>query len=548
MRLQGRCAWGLAAIFVLAACGGGDGGEPDAAAPDDAAGFDATRPEDASGIDASSGGRPWDGRDYEPPTPTTPCGEAGWCYAPEVCIDGECQPCVRSGSARRAAECCSGSLDPLTGECTGDTLSCRDDADCGWRPGSSCRGGVCRFPPPGEPCPDGVCALGECIDGMCPECALGGSIVSFAHECCSGSGNPTPAGTVRCDDYSPVGRGCVVGVQCANGACGYQGGGSLECLRSRPGDTCRAAAGERALSCDDYEHPGCCASSGACFETFACVSGACAGGTCGCIRTYPRSMAACLSDDECCSGRCERGICACTPAGEPAVAPEYFEDEEENPLDIGESIVCCSGRVDGALCAPGNGRCVSDAECLSGSCDPGDEDGRICDCSTEGAACAHRDDCCAVPGVRLTCEGGVCSCLRRCDGRSCGPDGCGGTCGTCATGTMCDETTGACRAICTPSCAGRECGSNGCGGTCGRCIGGGSDCSDGSCVEVCRVTGSSCDGDPPCCDPGARCQASALASCSNRCCRSAGRACASDDQCCSNDCAGGVCSGYWCGT
>lgn len=57
-----------------------------------------------------------------------------------------------------------------------------------------------------------------------------------------------------------------------------------------------------------------------------------------------------------------------------------------------------------------------------------------------------------------------------CAGRSCGDDGCGGSCGTCAEGLTC--TAGACVA-CTPSCEGKSCGDDGCGGSCGACRDGG---------------------------------------------------------------------------
>lgn len=58
------------------------------------------------------------------------------------------------------------------------------------------------------------------------------------------------------------------------------------------------------------------------------------------------------------------------------------------------------------------------------------------------------------------------SCTPRCSGKVCGPDGCGGSCGSCASGTACD---GSGRCVCVPRCEGKVCGSDGCGGTCGSC-------------------------------------------------------------------------------
>jgi hypothetical protein len=53
-----------------------------------------------------------------------------------------------------------------------------------------------------------------------------------------------------------------------------------------------------------------------------------------------------------------------------------------------------------------------------------------------------------------------------CLGRTCGDDGCGGSCGTCANGTTC-SADGSCVGACVPSCTGKACGeSDGCGGVC----------------------------------------------------------------------------------
>ncbi len=125
-------------------------------------------------------------------------------------------------------------------------------------------------------------------------------------------------------------------------------------------------------------------------------------------------------------------------------------------------------------------------------------------------------------------------CVPDCDGRSCGDDGCDGTCGTCGDGRVCggggsclceggavtcgdacvdlrtDEANcgtceNACTAgemcfagecttdtVCTPDCTGRTCGSDGCDGVCGDCG------ADNVCVEggVCECSGDavSCDG------------------------------------------------------
>ncbi len=96
----------------------------------------------------------------------------------------------------------------------------------------------------------------------------------------------------------------------------------------------------------------------------------------------------------------------------------------------------------------------------------------------------QRDDTwCAQPGQKVQ-PGGYCECVAMdqryveasglceactpsCAGKTCGADGCGGSCGDCEAGARCGAQ-GACVA-CTPSCEGKTCGDDGCGGSCGVC-------------------------------------------------------------------------------
>lgn len=59
------------------------------------------------------------------------------------------------------------------------------------------------------------------------------------------------------------------------------------------------------------------------------------------------------------------------------------------------------------------------------------------------------------------------ACEPSCEGRACGDDGCGGSCGACEDGLSCSH--GQCIAGCVPNCAGLTCGDDGCGGSCGTC-------------------------------------------------------------------------------
>lgn len=91
------------------------------------------------------------------------------------------------------------------------------------------------------------------------------------------------------------------------------------------------------------------------------------------------------------------------------------------------------------------------------------------------------------------------NCGPKCEGKFCGDDGCGGSCGACANGTQC--FSGRCQAVpCTPNCKSRSCGDDGCGGICGVCKNKQvCDVLEGSCVPVkscsnfapqCQGTGS----------------------------------------------------------
>jgi hypothetical protein len=82
----------------------------------------------------------------------------------------------------------------------------------------------------------------------------------------------------------------------------------------------------------------------------------------------------------------------------------------------------CSGTTSGPSC--------------KGMCDAGDMGGCYCD-----GECTANKDCC--PDYEKECGGGG-TCVPKCDGKQCGPDGCQGTCGSCPTGSICNAAAGTC--------------------------------------------------------------------------------------------------------
>ena len=138
---------------------------------------------------------------------------------------------------------------------------------------------------------------------------------------------------------------------------------------------------------------------------------------------------ACTGEGDCCKdygtvcNKCGDGQC---------VAPET---ETSCPAD-------CKGGA--AQC--GNGKCEGDEKtsCPSDCGDPVGtckdkcgkfEAGGSCQCDDQ---CAQYGDCC--PDYKELCDGGTGPCEKSCEGKQCGDDNCGGSCGTCTGGAVCDAT------------------------------------------------------------------------------------------------------------
>ncbi|OIP37125.1 MAG: hypothetical protein AUK47_14015 [Deltaproteobacteria bacterium CG2_30_63_29] len=110
------------------------------------------------------------------------------------------------------------------------------------------------------------------------------------------------------------------------------------------------------------------------------------------------------------------------------------------------------------------------------------------------------------------CVQGQC-CAPRCTGMQCGDDGCGGSCGTCFDRAGRPEP-GLCidGYCCEPSCQGKDCGGDGCGGTCGECTAPQECSTAGLCEAPCVPSCEGCCGDDGCggdctgsCDVAERC-------------------------------------------
>jgi hypothetical protein len=322
-----------------------------------------------------------------------------------------------------------------------------------------------------------VCAPGGLSWNFIASCPGGQSC--FAGACCSPLCGDHDCGPDGCGGSCGT---CSVGFSCQQGFCECKG----SCTGKQCGDDgCGNACGE----CDDGEacvndkcvcQPDCggaeCGPNGCGGSCGTCGGGeACVEGTCECVPDCQGKV--CGSDG--CGSSC--GTCAagktCTNEGAcvtPAVCGntkcEAGETEASCPADC--TVPKCSPNQCGGV---GTGGCYCDNSCKS-----------------SGDCCANVCDVC----TSLThCEA---PCVPQCAGKSCGADGCGGTCGSCPVGQSC-KANGTCGA-CTPSCSGKVCGDNGCGGSCGSCPSG-EVCSAGACTTAldCQaICATQCVGDLLC--------------------------------------------------
>jgi hypothetical protein len=276
----------------------------------------------------------------------------------------------------------------------------------------------------------------ECVGKICPEGSGDGCVQQALYGACSEQWN-------MCQDCTPE----CVGKQCGANGCGGT------CGECPPGFTC-----------DNW---GSCLCQPQC-EGKECGNDGC-GGSCG----------SCTSGDVCNAN----GFCVCNPK---------CENKQCGPNGCGGNCGTCPS---GSQCTPG-GKCKPGGpnQCGNGICQvPLGEDCNSCpqDCDCTGSCCDEHDfPGCDDPDVMMcVCEmdpyccdamwdglcveeawqcGGCGGCQPACFNKECGPDNCGGSCGSCPFGSSCNSG-GICEQTCKPDCEDKECGSDGCGGSCGLC-------------------------------------------------------------------------------
>jgi len=392
--------------------------------------------------------------------------------------------------------------------------TCQPECD-GKECGSDGCGDVCGLCPPDFVCNDGTCepfCIPSCQGKMCGD------------DGCQGVCGVCAADEVCWQGQCMVPPTCESMMNCASG-CWFMGDSCYDSCTQGADQSAPYYAQFKEIwicvtdVCAPASNPGCFKSAmmGPCYQQYlACVScqPSCDGAQCG-PDGCGGICGVCPANHECVDGICE-------PVCLPDCVSENGEMKECGPngcggqcgvckpgyeCENGKCLYICKPQCVGKECGPDGcgdscgfcaptfectdfGQCVPAAICGDGICEI--EDGEDCGncpgdcgncsngceptpfpgcggCKCEECVCALDGYCCQVAWddicVQECHECGGC-CEPNCQGKECGPDGCGGTCGTCPPNHECGGW-GQCEPVCIPDCDGKECGPDECGGTCG---------------------------------------------------------------------------------
>jgi hypothetical protein len=436
-----------------------------------------------------------------------------------------------------------------SGECTANGKACSQNSDCC---SENCFNFICADSvsfcgnTTCQPAASGCCAVEACCQPPANQCNPAG-------ECCAPNCTGTECGPDGCGGDGTCGS-CPIGTEC-------NGLGQCVC----DGDSCPNGCCDINDVCQPGTSPRACGGDGltclVCAVQEGCISGDCVEGACagtcsqnedcpnlqGCVcnraqgACCTRSCAGLVCGPDGCGGTCgsgcpdgtvcseDGGACLCTAESCPNGC---CSNGEGNPG------VCGNRCPDGTVCSATGGCVCTPQSCPDGCCD----DAETCQLGNTPQTCGTGGAQCASCGAGEGCLNQQCvPCTPNCDtlGHSCGPDGCGGSCGTCEFDQVCVDGICVCNATgcpngccefgpgnpgscltpsndfcgiggvacepcgegltcvngfceCVPDCTGRICGTDGCGGTCGN------DCPRG---QICYADGQ-CHCDSESCPNG----------------------------------------------
>jgi hypothetical protein len=317
--------------------------------------------------------------------------------------------------------------------------------------------------------------------------------------------------------------------------------------RQREGGKRRKTRKKRGGDNGGGQPPLACEGAGDCPDE-VCQTKSCQNGQCAYAAVVDGASPNPLCATHCCEGVCcAAGATACNPVG-LCCAPNCA-NRECGPDGCGGGGTC-GACPPGATCNPQSGQCRS--SCGPQTCPTGCCQGGECEDGDSGQACGTGGAPCVKCGAGSRCQNQHCTCEPDCDNRDCGPDGCGGSCGTCATGQVCDADDGEC--LCTA----RSCPT----GCCTIGSGKPGECRPGNTLAACGTSGEeceTCDADDEVCRGGRCVECADL--CPNGCCAADGSCqpgdtiqacgaggkaclqCTSQEQCANGECVPSTCAG-----
>ncbi len=450
----------------------------------------------------------------------TGCGQELSCGKGTVVKDGACVPDPKALSCGAGTVLNGGTCLPAPDDASGDaiepgdTTAPSDAIDPGDSDATTPEGGsettddtvACVPYCVGRDCGDNGCggSCGECKGDAAPYCdkVAGKCSAMCVPDCIGRNCGPDGCGATcgECEgetegeaECEAFGRCVAKGWTCAPET--YGAGDACHCGCGVPDPDC-AKVGAIVNGCAAFET---CGADGKCVSkiptTWNCPAakyGAADACDCGCgapdpdcaltqLPTYGcKGAAKCDAQGNCeaCAPACDGKSCGddgcggfCGTCKDPA-KPACDEGKCVDPCSP-KPLLCkvnaCGDNGCGGLC----GICAGNQTCQSGECvddapveDPTSCKGHCSGIAPAGCSCTAK---CTANGTCCKDYEALCTCTPDCEGKSCGPDGCGGTCGKCVGDKPYCGADQQCTATCTPKCGGAKCGDDGCGGTCGTC-------------------------------------------------------------------------------
>jgi formylglycine-generating enzyme required for sulfatase activity len=366
------------------------------------------------------------------------------CKAQSGCVNTPRQGICEDGDPCTISDLC------VEGQCAGMTKACDDDKPC---TADSCDpdNGDCLHDATTGPCDDGdPCSTDDfCQDGQCQqglgELACDDQNDCTADSCQEGSGcvNTPQAGPCNDQDDCTSGEYCQEGL-CTGGANACACTTSDDCWTQNDADWCNGM-----LYCNTSKTPKVCeVDPTTIMKCLADQDSYCQAKTCdpldGVCKLKPRNEGQacdnpCTNNPTCQNGQCKGTACstlnlAC--AGGLCISNTCTANSKT--CDGNFAYLTCNGTGNGwsASTPCGTGKYCDNGDCKPQVCTP-DQPSCVArlagTCNARGGALLPGyTDCQTLPKTPY-CAAGLCTtCAPNCEGKDCGDDGCGGSCGSCA--------------------------------------------------------------------------------------------------------------------